>query len=718
MAGIRSLDVLDMIDKQECLKMKTCMTRYLAWHPHLPTLDSLYDAHCHQPNNATSILLASMYLVAGRHLHPMSSSLMQGLSAAVDRLGTQLILTSTRDIRIVQAFELLLAHDPSLVGTLVGGDQESQKTRGNGLAGESLLMVALYISKDLELDKSVHALHNLLNRPKETTPDGHISQLLVAASLWINLRIWEGHYVLLKPKFRVIHRLDDLARLAECMIGIDELGNKIEALPLNVTRLNLGSVINGQVEDEEKLRSAGRTALAYRMQFMAGFHEAMDKIEKILTPARDEELGTVQPEGCGQTAEVRATDGQTKDKIVETITTSLSERSHIEQRKQADMSPHALSPTIILLEEWCQLEMHTLFSMLCTFGVGSLYTGQFDTGFAAKAFMESIKQDQSLRDRISIVGKHRLELSELVVSSFAHFNRRLTIRGTSTTARSQLGSVVELTGAPIFLTCALVVDACKLLLEGAAFVLIAYFVIHEGTDSRLLLMAQAAQRLEEFDGNQYTLNGSHKQNKETDVPPPPLSICQVSAKYIREMIETMQRWRLAASLYRRPGLLCPGDMRPKTPAPPLVQAHYRPVEKAHNGVARDGTAQEPPVHNRDFGQGQDHPHPSARPSMDYSAQRSGHSHTIGPQGSHDANVSGCAYVHPLSAGAVSAGQAHFAYNHPMQFWPPETDPTRGYGSVEYLVAGTFPDPTHAVSDVGGMYDLPLFDSVFETLFQH
>lgn len=235
------------------------MTMYLAWHPHLPALDLLYDAHSHQRSKASLFFLSTMCLVASRHQYALSSSLIRALSALVDRLGTQILLSSMRDIRVVQAFELLLAHDPSLLGTCFTGGQGDQATRGNGLAGESVLTAALFIARELGLDRSVQVLHRQLNRPKEILREGQLSQLMVAASLWMSLRLWEGHYVLVKSRLRVLNDLDELSQQANCMTCIDEDGKKIATAALNVDRFADGSLAGDVDEDGEKLRSAGKT---------------------------------------------------------------------------------------------------------------------------------------------------------------------------------------------------------------------------------------------------------------------------------------------------------------------------------------------------------------------------------------------------------------------------------------------------------------------------
>ncbi|KAF9576859.1 hypothetical protein EC968_003366 [Mortierella alpina] len=697
--GLPSIDVIDMIDKRECLKLKSSMTMYLAWHPHLPVLDLLYESHRHQRSKASLFLLSSMCLVASRHQHALSSNLMKALSALVDRLGTQLLLSSIRDIRIVQAFELLLAHDPSLLGTSACGDQGDQATRGNGIAGESVLIAALFIARELGLDRSFQVVHRQLNRPKEILREGQLSQLMVAASLWMSLRLWEGHYILVKTKLRVLNDLGELAQQSSCMTCIDEDGKKIATTSLNVDRFVDGSLAGEVEEDGEKLRSAGRTILVYRMKSMASFHGTLAKVERLLGSARSEDQA-MRPEENIHHIKTRSISGQTKDKIVEVVTNALEERQKIEQDKQVDMAPFALYPTANLMEDWSQLESNTIFSMLCTFSICSLYTGQFDSGFSARDFVDALQRDTELRDRVSILGKNRLDLSEKLVSSFVFFNRRMTIRGESAMRQRRPEGVIEATGVPLFLTCSLVVDACKLFLEGAAFVLIAYFVIQESSDSRLLLMSQAAQRLEEFDENQYTDDDGHR-NQEDPGHLQPLGVCGIAAKYIREMVETMQRWRLASSIYRRPGLIKAAQETPLSS--PTVQSQSLAANSSQSNTPSTAYA---------FGQ----------PSVPLVTPVMGHPYPSGGHGLQFPSMPALlTYPHPVAAETVSGEPSQTQFTFPAQFWPSETGFSRGHGSLDQLLNNSYPVQAHTVQDTTGLQDmpvLPMFDSFFfETLFQ-
>ncbi|KAI8350204.1 hypothetical protein B0O80DRAFT_428553 [Mortierella sp. GBAus27b] len=85
----------------------------------------------------------------------------------------------------------------------------------------------------------------------------------------------------LKPTTRVLCGLDDLAQGAKCMIAVDGSGNKVET-SVTADGFTTSSPVEHGPEAEEKLRSAGRTILAYRMQTMAVAQGTLAKMEDIL----------------------------------------------------------------------------------------------------------------------------------------------------------------------------------------------------------------------------------------------------------------------------------------------------------------------------------------------------------------------------------------------------------------------------------------------------
>ncbi|KAG0009265.1 hypothetical protein BGZ80_002570, partial [Entomortierella chlamydospora] len=459
-----------------------------------------------------------------------------------------------RDIWIVQAFELLIAHEPGLVGTYASGDESEQVYRASGLASEILLTNAISISRELELEKSIYKLHKHLTCRDDNLQEHQISDLLNTSSLWLNLRVWEGHYVFFRPINRVLLDLDDLARVATCMIAVNEYGNKLETASSNSNGAAPGSDSDSDPDlvhrnKAEKLRSAGRTILAHRIRAMAITHGALSRIADILASARGKSNST-SPDMSSNPKEHTSTSLQVKNDIINAVRCVLREQSVIERSMQADMVHFTMIESARLAEEWVSMELNAILAMLCTTGSCSLFTGQIDASFTSRSFIDGLRDDKDLRDGVSELGKGRLELSERLVSSFAFFNRRPTNSATATDARGKIDGVVELTGAPYFLTCAFVVDSCRLFLEGTAFVLVAFHDIQLNFDARVMSMIQAAQRLEEIDSNRYCQADDCGTDERERSTKPPLSICQLGSKFIRDMVTTMQKWRLDFSMHR------------------------------------------------------------------------------------------------------------------------------------------------------------------------
>lgn len=479
--------------------------------------------------------------------------------------------------------------------------------------------------------------------------------------------------------------------------------------------------------------------LAYRIQSMALFQDSLAKIQDIAVTGEQEKHG--------------AASVQFKDAVTDMVLQALQEMAQIEQIKQQSMTPFAWHPSAGLVEEWSKLESQTLFSILCTLGTCAIYTGRFDGAFSAKAFVEDLQRDGELRQRISAVGSKRMELSESLVASFSFFNRRLNIAATSEmtmTARRNPKGLMEVSGAPIFLTCALVVDGCRLFLEGAAFVLMTYFVIENKSDMKLSLMIQAAQRLDEFDGNTYSSEQSNLIGEKTrtgeeedkcEDADQSLSICRVAAKHVREMIETIQKWKLAWSISRRRRIdvkeRLHDDMRGQgrknhtenqdrtedsrdssTPAAPAEDSRLSVSRMAISGTTATqaalnyGSVANGLQHERQLG-----PLPvNTEPVAPIPDGRHNGFHDNSNNMVYGSHVPQQSYVHYGGQWpSTCPGMAEAAFSGYTQAWPQDADLAWEYSSAEQLLSGAIPDSMQHIPGgaVGGIYGLPLFDSFFE-----
>ncbi|KAF9312301.1 hypothetical protein BG003_006414 [Podila horticola] len=504
---------------------------------------------------------------------------------------------------------------------------------------------------------------------RSAAEEAQIPELLLCSSLWISLRIWEGYFVFLKSTCGVLRDLDELVEAAKTIIAVDGIGNKINGSPVSAEGISASTLASQEVDAERKLRSAGRTNLAYRLQTMALLQRTLASIEDIITAAKTE-----APTSATGRFEVS---GQRQDKILELALVAMQEQTQIEEHKQLDMAPYTLYNPANLAEEWSQIEAKHLMSILCTFSTGSIAAGH-----------------------VVNVGGRRLDLCEKIVSSFVFFNRRLTITTTPEILKlKKLEGVMELTGAPMFLSCSLVIDACKLFVEGVAFVLVKHSTIQNNYDARLLSMMQAAQRLEEMDGNRYEEDNNDEHGETAQKLP--RSICQVSAQFIRDMVETLQKWKLASSIYRRPAVVANARRtEPKSgvSSATTAQGASESTEKQGESTSDIPTAmsERPPM----AGMPEGYLHTTATVPMLYSQPPTQH-YYAGSYG---------------QLGYPATGAAQFGLQ--PQFWPMDMNNARHNGHMENPMfpgaAGPSSAPGPPTTD--GAFHAPLFDNFFESFF--
>ncbi|SPO36728.1 uncharacterized protein PSFLO_02199 [Pseudozyma flocculosa] len=581
-APLRAIDVTDLLDQSLCEGLEHRLRPYIAWHPHMPSLTATYLEHVRQRNKATSLLLATLALLAVRHQLPLSMDLPRKLSASIDRLGTQVLVSTPRTIHTAMAFELLIAHEPALVGVTAVGSARDQASRGGDLGGENLLAVALNLCRDLGIDKSLDryaaAIQDLPpaqpgsvqdpSHPAQGRASGgpapvdearraELQQLLGAASLWLNLRMWEGHYVFLKPVIRPVRDLSRLAEQAKILICRDELGRKIPT----PSRTGAGAGMAQQqpasssqgpsTDNDQLLRAAGRTILAHRMQNMAMFHETILDIGEALVMRSDPDGGGGQPdsedrdgrsgsaarraddpaEPAGDTGgggdvdddgaeadptdepprgwEDRATRTAVQIRIKNLILAAYQKRVEIEEKRHLVMAPFAVDGLGSLPEAWSHFEALALVSMLGVFASCAMHTGRIQYAFSPHDFIDALVNDRAFNEHIAEIGKKRQAISTRVVASFGMFDRPIVVgeaRGFHFGGQHAEGTV-EATGVPMFLTSALVVDMCKSFVEATACVIMAYSTLLDTVDTQVLLMMQAVQRLSSFDQNRFYAPG-------------------------------------------------------------------------------------------------------------------------------------------------------------------------------------------------------------------
>ncbi len=254
----------------------------------------------------------------------LSSPDVRNLSHYVDRLGTQMLLSSPRDIHLVMAFELLLAHEPGLVGT--SASQFEPEGRGFGLASENLLTCSIKVAKELRLERSI-------TEPRSS------STRLSRLSLWCCLRSWEALYAFFGP---TVNALDDLDTqyaidIKYIMSRVDNEGQKLPTPPrlqdANGSTAKSFHEMREFCADLEKrcgrdgiLRSAGRTIAAMRLEAACCLFSCLREMRDMMS---DSSLTLEEKRERISALHTKATDG------------ILTVREHTdEQLGKLDLPPH------------------------------------------------------------------------------------------------------------------------------------------------------------------------------------------------------------------------------------------------------------------------------------------------------------------------------------------------------------------------------------------
>ncbi|GAC93608.1 potential fungal zinc cluster transcription factor [Pseudozyma hubeiensis SY62] len=687
--NLTDLDILDLIPRQTLSYLKPFLRPYLLWHPHLPDLDHIYTEHRKRPTVSSSLLLSSMCLVACRHAMPLTDPLPTKLSTLVDQLGTQILLSTPRDLYTVQALELLLAHEPSLVGTSVAASAQAE--RGNGLLGESLLASALTVARGLDLDKAIDDVVDICRQPRPNDRKQAqqrrdlLARHMASASIWISLRIWEGHFSIVNSTVRPI-QLDEMVAKAESMLAIDNDGAKIERMHRDPFQ-SIEQRFPG-LDEDSILRSAGRTGLIFRLQAMARFQDTIAGFYRILASAKPDSPASLTP-----------TTVETRQQMLDLLTSSSHKQLVWQAAKAQAFSPFASVRPAILLEDWSTIESYSLQELLPCLAICAFMTGELNHGFSADEIVHALVHDSSFQAHATLVSDSRDTQAQLMLSNFHLFDRGLgssqpdilSRAGTSTS--KQRGSLwIEATGAPLLLTTAFVTAGCKTFLEKNACSLHGFEFLPVTGDMHILTLINTMHRLEECDRNEYLPPLRPKRGsmpppsrRLSSLPPSPAeskpqasagkSISQVGVLFIREMVQVMQKWKLGASLHRTVPLQYRHILGDQTPATPPGR-----------GKPASQSAGAPPLKARS-------PKSSAAFRQSQTAERQDPLSTPADHGS-------------TSNGIVNVNSSEGSLSHAQSFSNGfQTSFISGLPQQSHSSGATAP----ANGGQGGMFDIPVFD---------
>jgi hypothetical protein len=474
----------------------------------------------------------------------LGSTDIRALSNYVDRLGTQMLLSSPRDIHLVMAFELLISHEPGLVGT--AASQFEPQGRGLGLASENLLTCAIQIAKELGLD------HAHIDQPDPAS-------MLTEVSLWSCLRVWESLFCLIAKRARFPDGLD--AKLAseirEVLHSVDDHAKKLPELPGLQDSLGSASTLHYNVRayaaqmerrmgKDGVLRSAGRTVICLRMQAFCLLTASVRQVEEVLS---DPDLELHEKQTCisdlyasNTSAILAIRDGDCQLGKSEVHSAQCMSRRCLLTQEHASMplsqGVYSEQRIVRLWEQLLHIECSyacTVFSRYCT---SALYTGKLNGHVEVEDMICSIRdrlhQDKpGVMELVSKMGRSGVDLSHDVLASISHLDRQPALRKRTAAGGNASGYLHQM---PALLVSALAVDTARSSFESMAFVFVTWGGAPSYFATALTLIEAAAGRVSKL----------ASQSSQNDVE----TVSEVASEYLLEMVNTAQVWQLYYRVYR------------------------------------------------------------------------------------------------------------------------------------------------------------------------
>ena len=534
-------DIVAFLQPDKVLQLDLQLQDYLVGHPYLPSLLVLHRQQVHNPTRPRALLLATMTLLGLRGIEDeLSSADTRNLSNYIDRLGTQMLLSSPRDIQLVMAFELLLAHEPGLVGT--AASQFEPEGRGFGLASENLLTCAIKIAGELRLGRDTAGSQDPTTR-------------LSHHSLWCCLRVWESLYAFLGEHFTFV---DDLnARFSSDiranMEGVDDNGLKLPTPPRlpdasGPTTGPYHEMRKFCVEMEERhgrdgiLRSAGRTIICQRIEMACCLFTSLRDLRDTVSDA-----GLSQEEQYRKISDIHKSGTDAILMVRELSDEQLGKsQSHSDQTspytKLTRVSDafglgasgfYAGQRLVRLWEQFVHIEGAFFCSLLGSHSSSALFTGKLDSTIDSNDLIRSVRFRLGPALHIADVGRFSMEMSRVLLSCVSQLDRQPTPKKRDVPNQDSPRYLYRL---PTLLVCAMTVQATRRCLESIAFVLVAWARISTDASMLITMMEAAIPRVDMLSPKS-SVEGAD-------------TIAQVSADYIEEMVETARLWQVYYRVYR------------------------------------------------------------------------------------------------------------------------------------------------------------------------
>ncbi|GAC93619.1 potential fungal zinc cluster transcription factor [Pseudozyma hubeiensis SY62] len=447
----RSFDgpLSSLLTHENMRELNSHLPRLRMWHPHISDLESLRTAFHDRPKPSTSLLLATVCLVAAKIAG--NRQLAKNFAVHVDRVGLQVLISSPKEFHAAQAFELLLAHGPSLIGASV--DPSGAESNNSAVFGESLhssaTATAEAIGLDLVMSQALQDGLGAANQDHSPELMDKIRGLLSRFSLWCSLSIWRAKFVLLNSFVRPC----DFSRLRRDAEFAISLVDKLAQRDHNQTKPS----------KDEILFRAGVLALAYRAIQVADFHVRLSQLDT---------LWNSRP---------LFTDAEVRREITSRVDQHLEFLADFKRTKRHRLWTMANLAELKFLDRWVDLEFQSdwvfLFQLYMRMGL------PVNQGIATVLELsDSIGRDANLYHFLFGTGQRSYLDDEAVLAGFAG-------------ALRFEGETLEQTGLPLLLTCGYILHICICIMEGVSFV---QYSLHDTAmreDVFALVLSRLAERL-------------------------------------------------------------------------------------------------------------------------------------------------------------------------------------------------------------------------------
>lgn len=420
----RSLDsdLSSLLSNENIHQLQAHLPRLRMWHPHLADLDSLCIAFHERNKPSTSLLLATVCLVTSKLAG--KRHLAKQFATHVDRIGLQVLVSAPKEFHAAQAFELLLSHEPSLIGASVDPSGEGTASTDSAVFGQSLHSSAISIAEAIGLDHAMsQASQNDANPAQPRSQDqDRVRSDLRRFSLWCSLSIWRAKFIFLNSVLRPLD-FSRLRRDAELAIQL------VETLPQQAR----------STTNDDVLFRAGVLALAYRAIQLADFHTRLSQLDTLWNSR-----------SLFSEVEVR-------NEIRSRMDQNLAFVQELERTKRRKLWGMANLAELRFLDRWIDLESGSDGVFLYTLCMRMVLPIP-----STKAAVTVLDISHSL-DRDA--GLYRFLFD---VSQRSFLNDERVIAGFAATARFE-GDTLEQTGLPLLLTCGYILHISTCVIEAAGF---------------------------------------------------------------------------------------------------------------------------------------------------------------------------------------------------------------------------------------------------------